>query len=220
MCILRFTPAATQIINLIQSDVGRPVGHISSNLVSYDHLVADTRAVLDNLVPKEAEVQTVDGKWYTMRIMPYRTLNNVIEGAVITFVDISETKKVQEALRLSEERMRVALVIVPVLICNQDKDLRYTWVHNPGVRFSDREILGKTDADLLAKEEAETLTATKRQVLKSGVGVRLNVPTTIDGRLYLYDLNIEPLRDAAGNIIGLTCAMMDISDRLTENISE
>ncbi len=216
LCILRFTPSATQIINLIKSDVGRPVGHIASNLVSYDHLVADIHEVLDNLLPKEAEVQTVDGKWYTMRIMPYRTLNNVIEGAVITFVDISETKKVQESLRLSEERMRVALVLVPVLICNQDKDLRYTWVHNPGVQFFNREILGKTDADLLSEEEAERLTAIKNQVLKSGVGIRLDVPTTINGRLYLYDLNVEPSRDAAGNIIGVTCAMTDISNRLTE----
>ena len=60
--ILRFTPAATQIINLILSDVGRPVGHIVSNLVGYDRLVADVQAVLDTLVPKEVEVQTTDGR--------------------------------------------------------------------------------------------------------------------------------------------------------------
>ena len=60
--ILRFTPAATQIINLIPSDVGRPVGHIVSNLVGYDRLVADVQAVLDTLVPKEVEVQTTDGQ--------------------------------------------------------------------------------------------------------------------------------------------------------------
>ena len=94
--ILRFTPAATRIINLILSDVGRPVGHIVSNLVGYDSLVADAQAVLDTLVPKEVEVQTTEGKWYTMRIQPYRTLDNVIEGAVITFVDITEMMQTQE----------------------------------------------------------------------------------------------------------------------------
>ena len=88
--ILRFTPAATRIINLIQTDVGRPVGHIVSNLVGYDRLVEDVQAVLDTLVPKEVEVQTTAGDWYLMRIQPYRTLDNVIEGAVITFVDITE----------------------------------------------------------------------------------------------------------------------------------
>ena len=60
--ILRFTPAVTQIINLILTDVGRPVGHIVSNLVGYDRLVADVQAVLDTLVPKEVEVQTTGGR--------------------------------------------------------------------------------------------------------------------------------------------------------------
>jgi len=69
------------------------VGHIVSNLVGYDRLVADVQAVLDTLVPKKVDVQTAEGKWYAMRILPYRTLENVIEGAVITFSDITEMKK-------------------------------------------------------------------------------------------------------------------------------
>ncbi|SMP51144.1 chemotaxis protein CheB [Anoxynatronum buryatiense] len=85
--IMRFTPTATQIINLILSDVGRPVGHIVNNLMGYDSLVEDTRAVLDTLVPKEVEVQSIEGNQYTMYIQPYRTLENVIEGAVLTFVN-------------------------------------------------------------------------------------------------------------------------------------
>jgi two-component system CheB/CheR fusion protein len=104
--ILRFTPAATHVINLILSDVGRPVGHIASNLVGYDDIVADTQAVLCSLIPKEIEVQTRLGGWYTMRILPYRTLDNVIEGAVITFVDITDARQAREALRESEARLR------------------------------------------------------------------------------------------------------------------
>jgi len=109
--ILRFTPAATRIINLILSDVGRPVGHIVSNLVGYDRILADTQAVLDSLVPKEVNVQTKAGAWYTMRILPYRTLDNVIEGAVITFVDITEMKRTEEALRKANELLRLAVVV-------------------------------------------------------------------------------------------------------------
>ncbi len=86
--IMRFTPTATRIINLIRSDVGRPVGHIVSNLQGYDSLVKDTKEVLDTLIPKEVEVKTIDGKHYKMLIQPYRTLENVIEGAVLTFVNI------------------------------------------------------------------------------------------------------------------------------------
>lgn len=102
--ILRFTPAATLIINLILSDLGRPVGHIVSNLVNYDSLVADIQAVLKNLTPKEVDVQTVELKWYTMRMLPYRTLDNVIEGAVITFVDITEMVTIREALRKANQQ--------------------------------------------------------------------------------------------------------------------
>jgi len=97
--IARFTPAATQLINLIDTDIGRPVGHIVSNLRGYDRLVEDVQAVLDSLVPHEAEVQTKSGGWYLMRMGPYRTLDNVIEGAVITFVDITERKRAELALR-------------------------------------------------------------------------------------------------------------------------
>jgi two-component system CheB/CheR fusion protein len=97
--ILRFTPTATKIINLIQTDIGRPVSHIVSNLIGYDNLIEDTQAVLDTLVPREAEVKSTGGRWYAMHIQPYRTLDNVIEGAVLTFVDITEQQKLQEALR-------------------------------------------------------------------------------------------------------------------------
>jgi two-component system CheB/CheR fusion protein len=96
--ILRFTPAASRIINLIPGDVGRPVAHIVSNLVGYTSLVADVRAVLDTLVSSETEVQSDTGQWYTLRMQPYRTLDNVIEGAVISFVEISEMVRVREAL--------------------------------------------------------------------------------------------------------------------------
>jgi hypothetical protein len=77
---------------------GRPLAHIVYNLKGYDHLHADTRTVLDTLSPKEIEVQTNDGAWHLMRILPYRTLENVIEGAVLTFVDISAAKKAQTSL--------------------------------------------------------------------------------------------------------------------------
>jgi two-component system CheB/CheR fusion protein len=67
--------------------------------------------VLDTLVPKEVDVQTTEGKWYTMRILPYRTVDNVIEGAVITFVEITEMKRIQEVLRESEGMRRLAVVV-------------------------------------------------------------------------------------------------------------
>jgi two-component system CheB/CheR fusion protein len=109
--IMRFTPQVTHVINLIPTDVGRPVGHIVSNLLGYDRLVEDIKEVLDTLTPKDIEVQTKKGAWYLLRIRPYRTLENVIKGAVITFTDISEMKRAREILKESEAIRRLAIVV-------------------------------------------------------------------------------------------------------------
>ena len=109
--ILRFTPAASTIINLITSDIGRPVAHIVSNLVGYNNLVSDTQSVLNTLALKEIEVQTKEGNWYALRIQPYRTLHNVIEGAVISFVNISEMIQARIALDKAKDLLRLAVVV-------------------------------------------------------------------------------------------------------------
>lgn len=209
--ILRFTPSVTQIINLIQSDIGRPVAHIVSNLVGYNNLVQDTQAVLDTLVPKEMEVQTNSGTWYTMRIQPYRTLDNVIEGAVITFVDVTTSKELQEALRINEERLRVALKVSPLMVFNQDKKLRYTWIYNSNAMFSVGLVIGKKDIDILNAEDAARLTAIKKQVLESGVGVRNEVSITTDGKPVHYNMTVDPLYDSTGVIIGITGVLMNVN---------
>ncbi len=104
--ISRFTPSTVKVINLIPGDVGRPVAHVVSNFVGYDRLVADIREVLSSLIPHEAELLSLEGLWYMMQIRPYRTSEHEIEGAVITFVDITARKKaeieLQDALIYSE----------------------------------------------------------------------------------------------------------------------
>ncbi len=97
--ILRFTPSATAILNLIPGDAGRPLLHLGSSLVDYDRLVPDAQDVLETLIPKKVEVQTRVGAWYSLRIQPYRTLDNAIEGVVIAFVEITESVQTREALK-------------------------------------------------------------------------------------------------------------------------
>ena len=84
-----------------------------------------------------------------------------------------------------------------------------TGTTNPG--FTAEQIIGKTDADLLLEQEAAALTAVKQQVLASGKGARQNVRTTIAGKTLVYDLTIEPLHDAAGTVVGITCASLDVT---------
>jgi two-component system, chemotaxis family, CheB/CheR fusion protein len=105
--IRRFNLAATRISNLIESDIGRPISHIVSNLL-YEHLLQDVQGVLDGLELKEVEVQSKDGRWYYMRIRPYRTVENVIEGLLLTFSDITEQKEVQAQLSQAQAMAQAA----------------------------------------------------------------------------------------------------------------
>ncbi len=95
--IKRFTPYATKIISLIQSDIGRPITDIVTNL-QYDGLARDANEVLKSLVFKEIQVQTKGGSWYLMRIVPYRTTDNIIDGVVVTFSDITDFKRMGERM--------------------------------------------------------------------------------------------------------------------------
>jgi two-component system CheB/CheR fusion protein len=127
--IQRFTPATTRIISLIKTDIGRPVSDIVPRFKGYDRLVPDVRAVLDTLIPKETDVQTQDGQWYQMRIQPYRTLENVIEGAVITFVEVTEQKAAQWALRESEDTLKALFELLPVGVAALDAEGRVVYAN-------------------------------------------------------------------------------------------
>jgi two-component system CheB/CheR fusion protein len=82
--IRRFTPAAKALLNLIDTDIGRPLGNIRPNFELPD-LEQRVQQVIDSMVPQSVELQDHDGHWYTLRVRPYRTLDNRIEGAVLAF---------------------------------------------------------------------------------------------------------------------------------------
>ena len=125
----------------------------------------------------------------------------------------AKREQAEEALRESEERFRVALMHSPVVVFSQDRELRYTWIHNPHPGFSDEEVLGKTDAELLPSEDSSHLVQLKQSVLESGKGAREEIRIMIDGEEFFYDLAIEPLRDKIGHTVGVTCAAWDITER-------
>jgi two-component system CheB/CheR fusion protein len=97
LCIKRFTEHATKIFNLIDTDLGRPLGHIVSKL-KYERLIQDAQEVLNTLGSREAEVETLNNHWYLMRMLPYRTVDNIIDGVVVTFLDIHEQKMAFERI--------------------------------------------------------------------------------------------------------------------------
>ncbi len=96
-----FTTGSIRVFKLMRSDVGRPITDIASDLL-YSELANDAREVLRTLISHERQVTTRDGLWFMMRIMPYRTLENLIDGVVITFVDITVSKKLEAELRATQ----------------------------------------------------------------------------------------------------------------------
>lgn len=121
--IRRFTREASRAYRLVATDVGRPLTDIKSDLADEGLLIA-ARAVLDTLVPSEREVQTLDGATYLVRIQPYRTLDNVIEGVVLTFTDISARVAADTAVREARELAEAIVDTVREPLVVLDGDLR------------------------------------------------------------------------------------------------
>jgi two-component system CheB/CheR fusion protein len=106
--IRRFTLQATKIFKLIKSDIGRPFTDQTSDL-NYAELADDAREVLRTLVFIQKEVPALDGRWFLVRIMPYRTFDDRIDGLVITFINISEQKRTELKLLESDKKNRILL---------------------------------------------------------------------------------------------------------------
>jgi len=124
-----------------------------------------------------------------------------------------ERQRIEDALRQSEERFRVALKNSPIFVFNQDKQLRYTWIYNSISGWTTEEMLGKHDSELMPAEDAQSLTTIKNSVLTTGIGTRAEVSLTTPQGIRYYDLTVEPLRNELQEIVGITCASIDISER-------
>jgi PAS domain S-box-containing protein len=151
--------------------------------------------------------------WWMTTLTPLRDPSDRIYRIVGTSINISDRKRIEEVLRESDERFRIALGKSPIIVFQQDKDLRYTWVYNPALELSAEAIVGQLDENLFLPEDAQRLTAIKQRVMATGIGAREEVPTTINGNIHYYDLTVEPLYDPAGNVSGITCLATDITDR-------
>ena len=152
--IKRFTDRVTDLFSVTPADEGRPISDFAHQL-EYDDLVKDARTVLADLTPARREVKSRAGRWYEMRLRPYRTLDDKIDGVVATFVEVSERRKVEQALRESEtillrEKKLIELSHNPIFIWDFDGNI-LEW--NRGSQelygYSAEEAIGRPKAALL-----------------------------------------------------------------------
>ena len=178
---------------------------------------AAARAVIDGetVTGQFLQIQQADGRrrFVINNGAPIRNSEGQISGSAVAIMDISELIEVENALRQTQERFRVALASVPLLVYNCDRDLRYTWVYNPLNGFSGEDLLGKRDDEIIGAEAAAELIAVKQAAVDSGRGGASEITVATPERTSYYILTIEPNKDLKGTVTGLTCSAIDITEQ-------
>ena len=207
-----FTPAATRMFNLIATDRGRPIGDIVKKFTD-DDLLREAQQLLRDLTPREKEVRTEDGRWYIRRIMPYRTLDNRIDGVVITFVDITERKQAADAVV-----RRLAAVVESSADAIFSKDLDgtiRTW--NRGAErlygYSRDEAVGRSVKMLVPEDRADEWTKVMAMLARGEHVEQLETERVRkDGQRVAVALTISPIRDSDGKVVSASVTGRDITE--------
>ncbi|MFT3843255.1 MAG: chemotaxis protein CheB [Myxococcaceae bacterium] len=230
--VRRFTTPTTRIIKLIPADAGRQITDIVSNL-EYENLAEDATEVLRTLVFREQLVSTKDGRWYSMRIMPYRTLENLIDGVVITFSEMTAARKLEDALKEQASQAIQMAESLPTLVWGSRADGSCDYLSKQWVAYTDiseKEQLGYGWLDQVHSQDRDRVREGWRAAVKSGATfdpqLRLRRG---DGAWRWFKTRWAPIRDAGGNITRWYGTFTDVDDlkhgeeRLTqlfENISD
>jgi two-component system, chemotaxis family, CheB/CheR fusion protein len=213
--IMRYTPSAVGLFSIIPSDVGRPLEDLRHQL-EYPEMTRDALRVLENLTPVEREVPA-DGRWYLARFLPYRTLDDRIAGVVLAFVDITEGKRAAEALRQSEERLRLILESAKdYAIFTLDLERKITSWHSGAQAmfgYGDAEIVGKLGDMLFVPEDRERGAPAKEfdKARKEGRAENERWHLRKDKSRFFGSGLTHPLRDPTGAIVGFVTIMRDLT---------
>jgi two-component system CheB/CheR fusion protein len=215
--IKRFTDRVTELFSITLSDEGRPITDFAHQL-EYDDLIKDARAVLFDLAPIRREIRSRSGRWYDVRLRPYRTVDDKIDGVVITFVDVSERRQIDEALRESEWQLRQQKALVelsrsPIFVWDFDGGI-VAW--NRGSEelygYSRSEAIGKRKELLLRSEvPGSSFEALRQSLTEKGSWTGELRQKTKDGRSITVESRIE-LEAMDGRRLVLE-STRDISDR-------
>lgn len=209
--VRRFTPEATKLIHLIDSDIGRPLAHLGTEL-EYQGLLEDVRRASEDLETQEKDVRTEEGSWYRMRIVPYRTSDNRIAGAVLTFFNIDEQKRAQAALKKAgaeaQERLtglREVAEMVDAPLAVLDPEQRVLLGNDAFARLQGRaaaELEGVSFPELLAGEQREKVSETLREGAEGAKPFDIGpVRFEVAGELSLFGTPLRERQAGPGHLL-------------------
>jgi two-component system CheB/CheR fusion protein len=214
--IKRYTPAAVGLFNLISSDVGRPLSDLNHEL-KYDSLVADAQRVLEQLGLVEREVCSAAKNWFLIRLLPYRTIEDQIAGLVLTLVDITERKRAEELLQISEARFRSLVSQSTIGIAQSDASGKFTYVNERYCEMTGRkreELLNDISMqDITHPDDLASYASLLEKMFIAGEAFVMQ-KRYMTNASYLWVLeNVTPILDAKGRVMGGTAASVDITER-------
>ncbi len=188
--IRRFTLQAVKIFKLIKSDIGRPFTDLVSDLI-YPDLTDDILKVLKTLTYIKKEVPTKDGRWFSVRIMPYRTLEDKIDGVVITFFNISDLKEVEVKLHETEQMNHLLLNSASDIIIKLSTDWKIQEVNPAAEKYLDKkqeEIINKDYIHMFISEPSRKKTLNGlNKILKETHDAKLKMQLITPGNKIIED---------------------------------
>ena len=212
--LAKFTPQATTLFRFIDADVGRPLADLAPRFAGTD-LLADVGEVLRTLVPVEREIRAGEA-WFILRVLPYRTLDDTIAGAVITFADVTKLKRAEAALRESERLLKDVIDGSPFPVFLKDLQGRFLTINRSLERslgLTREQVKGKTDYDLFPREQAEAWREHDRKVAETQEPVDVEETAELPDGHHVFLASKFPLFDGTGRIYGVGAISHDITER-------